>query len=116
MESRNRRAELCSLTLVRSVLTLALVAILFFFPGGSRGQEARKLVKKVDPVYPELARKMNMTGTVKVKISIATDGSVHDVEILGGNPVLAAAVEDAVKQWKYASGPAETQKALEFKF
>jgi TonB family protein len=67
-------------------------------------------------VYPHLARKMNMTGTAKVDISIATDGSVQDVQILGGNPGLAAAVEDAVKQWKYASGPAETQKTLEFKF
>jgi TonB family protein len=116
MNSRTRRAELCALTLIRSVLTLVFISVLFFSPGGSRGQETRKLIKKVDPVYPDLARKMNMTGTVRVEISIATDGSVHDVQILGGNPVLAAAVEDAVKQWKYASGQAETKKALEFKF
>lgn len=58
---------------------------------------------------------MNMTGTVKVEITVAADGSVNEVKTLGGNPVLAAAVEDAVKQWKYTSGPAETKK-LEFKF
>jgi TonB family protein len=116
MASRNRKAELCVLRLIRSLLTLALISILFLSPGGSWGQESRKLIKKVDPVYPDLARKMNMTGTVKVEISIAADGSVHDVQVLGGNPVLVAAVEDAVKQWKYASGPAETKKTLEFKF
>ena len=83
---------------------------------GSWGQETRKLIKKVDPIYPELARKMSMTGTVKVEITIKADGSVGDVRALGGNPVLVAAVEEAVKQWKYASAPAEAKKILEFKF
>ena len=116
MDSRKRRAELCALTLIQLALTLAFITVLFLWPGDSWGQESRKLIKKVDPVYPDLARKMHMTGTVKVEISIATDGNVHEVKLLGGNPVLAAAVEDAVKQWKYASGTAETKKALEFKF
>jgi TonB family protein len=93
-----------------AVRTTAFIALLLLCPGSSWGQESRKLIKKVDPVYPDLARKMNMTGAVKVDIGIATEGSVHDVQILGGNPVLAAAVEDAVKQWNYGSGPAETKK------
>ena len=116
MTSRNGRAELCAPAVVRRVLALALSLGLAFFPAGSRSQENRKLIKKVDPVYPELARKMNMAGTVKVEITIATDGSVKDVKTLGGNPVLVQAVEEAVKQWKYASSPEETKKALEFKF
>ena len=116
MTFRNRRAEVCALTVVRSVLVLALSLVVVFFPAGSRSQENRKLIKKVDPVYPDLARKMNMTGTVKVEITIAKDGNVTDVKTLGGNPVLVQAVEEAVKQWKYASGPEETKKALEFKF
>ncbi|HYL62621.1 MAG TPA: energy transducer TonB [Candidatus Methylomirabilis sp.] len=115
MGSRNRRAELCSATWFRCVLVLAFSFLVLFFCVGGQGQENRKLIKKVDPVYPDLARKMNMTGTVKVEITVAADGSVSEVKTLGGNPVLAAAVEDAVKQWKYASGPAETKK-LEFKF
>lgn len=116
MTSRNRTAEPCVLTLIRCVLALALSLVVVFFPAGTRSQENRKLIKKVDPVYPELARKMNMTGTVKVEITIATDGSVKDVKTLGGNPVLVQAVEEAVKQWKYASSQEETKKALEFKF
>jgi protein TonB len=79
-------------------------------------QEGRKLVKKVDPAYPELAQKMNLRGAVKVEIVIAANGSVQNVTVLGGHPVLSAAVADAVKQWKYASGPEETKKILEFKF
>ena len=111
----SRRAELCSATWFKCALALALSAMLLFFCANIRAQENRKLLKKVDPVYPDLARRMNMTGTVKVEISIAADGSVKEVRTLGGNPVLVVAVEDAVKQWKYASGPAETKK-LEFKF
>lgn len=116
MTFQNRRAELYALTAIRCVSALVLSLILVSFPAGSWSQENRKLIKKVDPVYPDLARKMNMTGTVKVEITIAKDGSVTDVKTLGGNPVLVQPVEEAVKQWKYASGPEETKKALEFKF
>jgi outer membrane biosynthesis protein TonB len=89
---------------------MVFIALLLLCPGSSWGQESGKLIKKVDPVYPHLARKINMTCTAKVDISIATDGCVQDVQILGGNPKLAAAVEDAAKQWKYASGPAKPKK------
>jgi TonB family protein len=115
MDSRTGGAPNCVLTTVRCVATLALGVILLFSSVSGRGQEGRKLIKKVDPVYPELARKMNLTGTVKVEISIGADGVVKEVRTLGGNPVLVAAVEDAVKQWKYASGASEIKK-LEFKF
>ena len=111
----NRREHVCARRLIKCVSTLLFGLIFSFSSADVRAQEGRKLVKKVDPVYPDLARKMNMTGTVKVEVSIGADGSVNQVRTLGGNPVLATAVEDAVKQWKYASGAAETKK-LEFKF
>lgn len=115
MKARCRAAEPRPRTLFRFVLALTFSAVLLLSSATSWSQENRRLVKKVEPVYPDLARKMNMTGTVKVEITIAADGSVREVRTLGGNPVLATAVEDAVKQWKYASGVAETKK-LEFKF
>jgi TonB family protein len=115
MNPRKGGAPNCVLAMVRRVATLAFVVILLFASVNSWGQEGRKLIKKVDPVYPELARRMNLTGTVKVEISIGADGVVNEVKTLGGNPVLVAAVEDAVKQWKYTSGSSEIKK-LEFKF
>ena len=115
MDSRKRGAEPCPLTIVQCVATLVFGVVLLLSSAGSWGQENRKLIKKVDPVYPELARKMNLTGTVKVEISIGADGTVNEVRTLGGNPVLVGPVEAAVKQWKYASGPSEIKK-LEFKF
>lgn len=115
MIARNRRAELCALRLLKCVAIPVLLLGLLFCVARSGAQENRKLLKRVEPVYPELARRMNMTGTVRVEIDIAADGSISNIKTLGGNPVLAAAVEDAVKQWKYAAGPVETKK-LEFKF
>jgi TonB family protein len=115
MDSRKGGAPDCVLKMARCVATLALGLILLFSSVSSWGQEGRKLIKKVDPVYPELARRINLTGTVKVEISIGADGVVNEVRTLGGNPVLVAAVEDAVKQWKYASGASEIKK-LEFRF
>jgi len=115
MIARMRGAEFCALTLLKCLaVPLLLLGLMFSVAGGS-AQENRKLLKKVEPVYPDLARRMNMTGTVKVEITVSADGNVNEVKTLGGNPVLAAAVEDAVKQWKYAAGVAETKK-LEFKF
>lgn len=115
MITRIRGAELCALTLLKCLAVPVLILGLLFSIAGGSAQENRKLLKKVEPVYPELARRMNMTGTVKVEVSVTADGNVSEIKTLGGNPVLAAAVEDAVKQWKYSAGVPESKK-LEFKF
>ena len=91
-----------------------LVLLLISLAGA--GQEDRKAIKTVDPVYPPLAQKMSLQGVVKVEVTIGSDGAVKFVKTLGGNPVLSQAVEDAVKQWKYPSAPGETKKVLQFKF
>jgi TonB family protein len=95
-----------------------LVLLLVLCPGflAGQAQDSRKLLKKVDPVYPDLAQKMNLRGTVKVEVLISPNGSVQTVTVLGGHPVLASAVSDAVKQWKYSSSSEDTKKILEFKF
>ncbi|MFI5097599.1 MAG: energy transducer TonB [Candidatus Acidiferrales bacterium] len=95
---------------------LLLVAVLCCGVTFGQTQEGRKLLKKVDPAYPELAQRMNLRGTVRVEIWIATNGSVQSVTVLGGHPVLAGAVTEAVKQWKYSSSSEGTKKELEFKF
>ena len=93
-----------------------LAFVLLLISLASVGQEDHKAIKTVDPVYPPLAQKMNLQGVVKVEVTIGSDGAVKFVKTLGGNPVLSQAVEDAVKQWKYSSGPGETKKVLQFKF
>jgi TonB family protein len=78
--------------------------------------DTRKPVSNPDPEYPEIARRMNINGSVKVELVIAADGTIKSAKILGGHPVLADAVQRALKRWKYAPSGAETTMQLEFKF
>lgn len=69
----------------------------------------RRLKSKVNPQYPELARRMNITGSVKLEILVASNGQVKMVRPLGGHPLLVDAAQHAVKQWKYEPGPEGTE-------
>ncbi len=78
--------------------------------------DTRKPVANPDPEYPEIARRMNVTGTVKMEIVIAADGTIRSVKVLGGHPLLVDAVQKALKRWKYAPAAAETTIQVDFKF
>lgn len=79
-------------------------------------QENRKTKFTVPPEYPELAKKNNISGTARVQAVIAPDGTVKEVKVLGGSPVLVQAVVDAVKKWRYEPAPAATTAVLKFDF
>jgi TonB family protein len=76
----------------------------------------RKLVSKVAPLYPELARKLHLHGVVKLIIVISPDGKVKSTEVLGGNPVLTQAAIDAVLKWRYEATPRQTHGIVELRF
>ena len=67
--------------------------------GGS--VQAALLVNKVQPVYPPLARQTRISGTVRLHAIIAKNGSVEQLEVMSGHPLLVRAAMDAVQQWKY---------------
>ncbi|MGO4885316.1 MAG: TonB family protein [Bryobacteraceae bacterium] len=67
---------------------------------GGNVQQA-KLVTKVTPVYPVAAKEQRIEGVVKLQAIIGKDGSVENLEVLSGDPLLAAAAMEAVRQWKY---------------
>ena len=75
----------------------------------------RKVVSKVKPAYPELARQMNVTGTVKIEVVIAANGTVRTLKPLGGHPLLIQSASEALRKWRYAPGP-ETTTIVEFQF
>jgi protein TonB len=78
--------------------------------------DTRKPVANPEPEYPEIARRMNITGTVKTEIVISTDGTIKSVKVLGGHPLLVDAVQKALRRWKYAPSGSETTLQLDFKF
>src|SRR5580765_3227497 len=63
----------------------------------------RKVVWRAPPRYPELAKKMNIRGMVRVEAVVRPNGSVKSTRVLGGNPVLVDAALDAVGKWRFES-------------
>lgn len=97
-------------------LFVALLALFFIIPNNFSFAQttARKIKTRVEPVYPELAKRNNISGSVRVELLVTTDGRVKDVKVLGGNPVLVQAVMAAVVKWKYE--PAAEESSVPFKF
>lgn len=60
-----------------------------------------KVVSKVAPTYPVIAKQMKLAGNVQLQAVIDESGSVGEVTTVSGNPVLAKAGQDALKQWKF---------------
>lgn len=76
----------------------------------------RKVTLRVEPQYPELARKMRLQGVVKVEAMVRPNGSVRATRVLGGNPVLVEAAADAVRKWKFEAASSETTQVVELTF
>jgi len=79
-------------------------------------QTQRKVLSRVAPSYPELARRTNIHGAVKLLAVVASDGKVKSTEVVGGNPVLAQAAVEAVRKWKYEASAQPTKEVVELKF
>jgi len=109
-------------SLRKTGLLLAAIAVaLGLSVAGLQGQEAqgemaRRAKNKVPAVYPELAKKMNLTGTVKVEVVVSANGTVKDAKVVGGHPVLANAALEAVKKWRFEPASSETSGVVDFKF
>ena len=82
----------------------------------AQGEIVRRAKSKVAPVYPDLARKMNITGTVKIQVVVAANGTVKDAKVVGGHPVLAGAALDAVRKWRFEPAAVESSGVVDFKF
>lgn len=67
---------------------------------GGSVQKAR-LERQIKPVYPPLARQARIQGTVKLTAIIAKDGTIQELQVMSGHPLLIQSAIQAVKQWKY---------------
>lgn len=79
-------------------------------------QGKRKVKSRVSPQYSDLARKMNLSGKVRIEVVIAPDGHVKSARAVGGHPVLVQSCLDVVKDWKYEPGPEDTTQIVEIEF
>jgi TonB family protein len=98
-------------------LALALGAMSAAAVGAQSIPVTRRPIRHlVTPAYPELAKKLNLTGTARIEVTIGPDGTVRHTRILGGHPVLAAEAEHAVEKSTFEPAPTETVEVIEFKF
>jgi TonB family protein len=102
-----------------ALLTLLLGAVVFspsFALSQDQPDAKRKIVSTVVPVYPELARRLQLSGTVRVEAVVAPNGKLKLTTVIGGSPVLAAAAVEAINKWKWAPAPQESREIIEFNF
>jgi TonB family protein len=104
----------------RMALTAATVSMfigaLSFAQTGTTDEGKRKVKTRIAPAYPDLAKRMNVTGKVKIEVIISPDGHVKSTRIIGGHPLLVQACQDAVKEWKFTPSNEETTQIVEFDF
>ena len=79
-------------------------------------ENARRVTNRVVPPHPELARAMNVKGIVKLEVSVAPNGTINSVKLIGGHPVLAQAAERAVLKWRWEPSGRESTEAIELRF
>ena len=76
----------------------------------------RKVIKQVAAMYPQMARSMNLIGTVKLEVRVQANGSVKLIQVKGGSPLLAESAQSAVRSWKWEKADRETTELIEFHF
>jgi protein TonB len=106
-----RRIAILSLTVVLSVILPTLQGM-----AQTKGALERKIVDRVAPVYPALARRMNLRGVVKLEVVVRPNGTVKSAKVVGGNPVLIDSAADAVQKWKFEPAANETTGIVEVSF
>lgn len=82
----------------------------------TRAIKSRAIKSRVVPEYPAIAEKMKILGTVQVQAIVRADGTVKEVHVIGGHPVLAEAAVQAVMRWRFEAGPKETTESLKINF
>ena len=76
----------------------------------------RRVKSQVQPAYPELARRINVRGTVKLMVTVGANGNVKATKVVGGHPLLVGASEDAVRRWKFEPAAEDSTGIVEFTF
>jgi TonB family protein len=88
---------------------------------GAGDVSASRLIHRVEPLYPPDARAQHLQGLVALDVQIGGEGAVHNIAVVEGNPVLAEAAVQAVRQWRYRpysvdGRPVEMQTRITIRF
>jgi TonB family protein len=95
---------------------ILIIAVLVVSGLANAEESTRKLLERVEPELPQVAQKMDLHGTVKLKLWVSPDGTVRRLEYIGGHPLLAEAALKAAKSWKFETSAQETTETVSLKF
>lgn len=76
----------------------------------------RKVILQVKTQYPEILKDLHVGGQVRLTATVLPNGTVASVKVRGGNPILAENAVKAVKNWKYAPAPSQTEEEVVLDF
>ena len=102
-----------------TAVLLVLFGVLILVPvsfGQQQTEGTRRILNRVTPQYPDMARSMNLRGNVKAEAVVEPNGVVKSVEVRGGHPVLVRAAQDAIYKWKWAPSARETREPIAVRF
>jgi TonB family protein len=109
ISSKHRRIAAALLQLTGVFLAFATTLPL-------HASDERAVKQRVAPSYPEIAKRMHVSGMVRIAATVAPDGSVTATKAVSGNRMLSSAAEDAVHKWKFVAGPDESTVEVEINF
>jgi TonB family protein len=109
LSSTLRRMEVRLILAVVLALTVALAI-------PARAADQRAVLSRFAPIYPEIAKRMKISGVVRLSVTVDAAGKVTDVKTLSGNHMLSAAAEDAVYKWKFEPGPGASTLEVSLNF
>jgi len=98
--------------LVRGLAVAILAAMAL--PG--RAADERAVKSRVAPVYPEIAKRMRVSGVVRLEVTVDAEGRVLEVKPVSGNQMLSTAAQEAVKRWKFATGDGQSTVQVSLSF
>jgi len=116
-QALRRLTQKLGLTLPVGVLLMGSLFIGVIGVGRTCAQDGdRRVITRVEPDYPDALKKLYIGGVVRVEVQVAPNGSVRNVKLLGGNPILGQSTMKAVKSWKYAPAAADETLTVKLNF
>ena len=100
----------------RTLLPAAVMALMAALALPARAADDRAVKTRVPPVYPEIAKRLKITGEVKLEALVDAQGKGKSVKTVSGNHVLGAAAEDALRPWRFEPGDGDTVVVVAINF
>jgi TonB family protein len=102
---------------LRSARSLLIVGVLSLCAGTTFAAKLhRAILSKVTPTYPELARRMHVSGKVVLRVTIDADGRVSGTKVESGHALLVQAAQNAVSHWRFAPSTEASESEIDFNF